>query len=172
MAKKQAATAPLRSTEPLYREIRLVLEAARSSAYRAVNTAMVQAYWHVGRLIVEHEQGGRHRAAYGEAVLEDLSRRLTADFGWGFDVTNLRKMRQFYRDVRDFETRRVSNSREAGCGKARRQCVSCCRSPQHGVFWRRSRHRCEGVVPCRALTPSPAAPSGWLPPPAAGSSPQ
>ena len=46
--------------ESLYRDIRAVLESARSSAYRAVNTAMVQAYWQVGRLIVEHEQGGRN----------------------------------------------------------------------------------------------------------------
>lgn len=83
-------------TEPLYREIRAVLESARSGAYRAVNAAMVQGYWHVGRLIVEHEQGGRKRAAYGEAVLDDLSQRLTADFGRGFDVRNLRYMRQFY----------------------------------------------------------------------------
>lgn len=92
-----------RSAEPLYREIRAVLESARAGAHRAVNAAMVQAYWHVGRLIVEHEQGGTKRAAYGEAVLDDLSRRLMAEFGRGFDVTNLRKMRQFYRmfEIRD-----------------------------------------------------------------------
>jgi len=92
-----------RSAEPLYQEIRAVLESARAGAYRAVNAAMVQAYWHVGRLIVEHEQGGAKRAAYGEAVLDDLSRRLMAEFGRGFDVTNLRKMRQFYRmfEIRD-----------------------------------------------------------------------
>jgi len=83
-------------TEPLYREIRAVPASARSGAYRAVNAAMVRAYWHVGRLIVEHEQGGRKRAAYGEAVLDDLSQRLSADFGRGFDVRNLRYMRQFY----------------------------------------------------------------------------
>jgi hypothetical protein len=47
-------------------------------------------------LIVEHEQGGAKRAAYGEAVLEELSRRLTAEFGRGFDERNLRYMRQFY----------------------------------------------------------------------------
>jgi hypothetical protein len=89
--------------ETLYSDIRAVLEAARSSALRAVNTAMVQAYWQIGRLIVEHEQGGRKRAAYGEAVLGDLSQRLIADFGRGFDVTNLRRMRQFYRmfSIRD-----------------------------------------------------------------------
>jgi predicted nuclease of restriction endonuclease-like (RecB) superfamily len=80
----------------LYREVRAVLDEARASAYRAVNTAMVQSYWQVGRLIVEHEQGGKKRAAYGEAVLEELSKRLTAEFGRGFDVRNVRKMRQFY----------------------------------------------------------------------------
>ena len=84
------------SAEPLYREIRGVLESARAGAYRAVNVVMVQAYWQVGRLIVEHEQGGGKRAAYGETVLADLSQRLTKDFGRGFDARNLRFMRQFY----------------------------------------------------------------------------
>jgi predicted nuclease of restriction endonuclease-like (RecB) superfamily len=83
-------------TAPLYREIRAVLDSARAGAYHAVNTAMVHAYWHVGRLIVEHEQGGRKRAPYGEAVLRDLSRRLTAEFGRGFDARNLWYMRRFY----------------------------------------------------------------------------
>lgn len=97
MAKRKVSRPSLaRSAEPLYREIRAVLEAARAGAYRAVNAAMVQAYWNVGRLIVEHEQGGAKRAAYGEAVLEDLSHRLTAEFDRGFDVRNLRYMRQFY----------------------------------------------------------------------------
>jgi predicted nuclease of restriction endonuclease-like (RecB) superfamily len=73
--------------------------------------AMVQAYWQVGRLIVEHEQGGRKRAAYGEAVLDDLSRRLTADFGRGFDVTNLRKMRQFYRMFRIRDAARLESGK-------------------------------------------------------------
>jgi predicted nuclease of restriction endonuclease-like (RecB) superfamily len=104
MAKRKAPDVSLaRTADPLYREIRAVLESARAGAYRAVNAAMVQAYWHVGRLIVEYEQGGAKRAAYGEAVLEELSRRLATDFGRGFDVTNLRKMRQFYRmfEIRD-----------------------------------------------------------------------
>ncbi len=97
MARKKAPGAALtRSSAPLYREIREVLEAARSSAYRAVNTAMVQAYWQIGRLIVEHEQGGKRRAGYGEEVIEELSRRLTADSGRGFSVRNVWNMRQFY----------------------------------------------------------------------------
>ena len=97
MAKKTApGRLPARSTVLLYREIRTVLDSARAGAYRAVNAVMVEAYWNVGRLIVEHEQGGRTRAAYGQAVLAGLSGRLTTDFGRGFDVRNLRYMRQFY----------------------------------------------------------------------------
>lgn len=96
MARRKPAAVAVVAVEPLYREIRSVLAAARTNAYRAVNRAMVDAYWHIGRLIVEHEQGGKRRAAYGEALLEDLSRRLTAEFGRGFTPTNLRYMRQFF----------------------------------------------------------------------------
>ena len=96
VARQSAAEPPARSPEPLYREVRAILESARAGAYRAVNSAMVQAYWNVGRLIFEHEQGGAKRAVYGEAVLEELSRRLTADFGRGFTTTNLKYMRQFF----------------------------------------------------------------------------
>jgi predicted nuclease of restriction endonuclease-like (RecB) superfamily len=94
--RKNYHASPSRSDEPLYQEILAVLAAARASAYRAVNAAMVQAYWQVGRLIVEHEQGGKGRARYGAALLETLARRLTADFGRGFTPTNLRHMRAFY----------------------------------------------------------------------------
>jgi hypothetical protein len=66
------------------------------SCYRAVNTAMVAAYWHVGRLIVEHEQGGASRARYGGAVITDLATRLTRDFSRGFDERNLWYMRSFF----------------------------------------------------------------------------
>lgn len=94
--RKAAATRPDRSADPLYREIRAVLETARSRAYRAVNAAMVQAYWNAGRLIFEHEQKGRRRAGYGLGLLETLAQRLTADFGRGFTATNLKYMRLFY----------------------------------------------------------------------------
>ena len=93
---KRRKTALTPAQQTLYRDIRAVLESARSSAYRAVNVAMVQAYWQVGRLIVEHEQGGQKRATYGEAVLDARSERLTTDFGKGFTTTNLKYMRSFY----------------------------------------------------------------------------
>jgi predicted nuclease of restriction endonuclease-like (RecB) superfamily len=86
----------LKEIDSLYREIREVLESARLSAYRAVNLTMIHSYYRVGFLIVEHEQEGRERAEYGTALLQALSERLTGEFGKGFDVTNLRKMRQFY----------------------------------------------------------------------------
>ena len=61
-----------------------------------VKQQMVQAYWQIGRLIVEQEQQGQERAEYGKQQLSHLSERLTNDFGKGFDVTNLRNMRRFY----------------------------------------------------------------------------
>lgn len=81
---------------PLYQGICDVLLAARTQVRQTVNTTMVQAYWQIGRLIVEDEQGGEKRAEYGKAVLQELSRRLTAEFGQGFTLANLRNFRQFY----------------------------------------------------------------------------
>ena len=80
----------------VYNKIREVLETARSYAYKSVNFAMVQAYWNIGRIIVEEEQKGKIRADYGKAVLEDSSKRLSDDFGKGFSVQSLWNMRQFY----------------------------------------------------------------------------
>ncbi len=79
----------------LYDRIAGVLDAARNRAYTAVNFAMVQAYWEIGRSIVE-EQGGEERAEYGNALIINLSEKLTADYGKGFDERNLRFMRRFY----------------------------------------------------------------------------
>ena len=86
----------LSNSSHLFAEIREVLVTARRTAYKAVNFAMVTAYWNVGRLIVEDEQKGNIRAEYGKAVLADLSKRLTDEFGKGFDERELRRIRQFY----------------------------------------------------------------------------
>lgn len=80
----------------LVEDIRQVLSQARGHIQKAVNAGMVQAYWHVGRLIVEHEQQGADRAEYGTQQLEQLSVSLQAEFGKGFDVSNLRNMRRFF----------------------------------------------------------------------------
>ncbi|MBI1810477.1 MAG: DUF1016 domain-containing protein [Nitrospirae bacterium] len=80
----------------IYSRVKEILETARSGAYRAVNFTMVQAYWHIGREIVEEEQRGKQRAEYGAALIEGLSKRLTAEYGQGFNKTNLWYMKQFY----------------------------------------------------------------------------
>jgi len=79
-----------------YDSIAEVLRTARSSAYRAVNFIMVEAYWNIGRMIVEEEQQGNERAEYGTALIKNLSPRLTEEFGKGFTKRNLWQMRQFY----------------------------------------------------------------------------
>ena len=80
----------------LYSSIRTVLLFARTQVRQTINDAMVQAYWQIGRLIIENEQGGEARAEYGKKTLELLSERLREEFGKGFDVRNLRHMRAFY----------------------------------------------------------------------------
>ncbi len=82
--------------ETLFAAIAEVLSTARQSAYRSVNNLMVQAYWHVGRLIVEHEQSGKLKAEHGSGLLRRLSERLTTEFGKGYDYSNLRHFRDFY----------------------------------------------------------------------------
>lgn len=73
-----------------------VIQQARSQVRQTVNHAMVQSYWEIGRLILEHEQQGESRAAYGKQQLQTLSQQLTEQLGKGFDVRNLRNMRAFY----------------------------------------------------------------------------
>ena len=82
-------------SENTYSQIKQVLLQARASVLTTVNTAMVQAYWHIGKLIVE-AQGGEERAAYGEDLIKRISKRLTQEFGKGFSSRNIRNMRQFY----------------------------------------------------------------------------
>lgn len=78
-----------------YNRIASILEGARNRVYSAANFAMVQAYWEIGRSIVE-EQGGAERAGYGEELIKGLSAKLSADFGKGFDESNLINMKKFY----------------------------------------------------------------------------
>ncbi len=80
----------------LYAAISGLIEQGRNSVRTAVNSAMVFTYWSIGKLIIENEQQGEVRAEYGKAVLKELGQQLSDEFGKGFDVTNLRKMRQFY----------------------------------------------------------------------------
>ena len=69
---------------------------AKQIAYRSNNSILLKMYWEIGKLIVEDEQGGKAIAAYGKAVLKTLSKRLTLEFGKGFDERNLNNIRAFY----------------------------------------------------------------------------
>ena len=79
-----------------YSQIKSILESARGQVYKTTNAAMVMAYWQIGKNIVE-QQGGDERADYGARLISELSKRLTADFGKGFDERNLRNMREIGR---------------------------------------------------------------------------
>ena len=77
-------------------EIKQILALARQKAYSAVNTAMVEAYWLIGKRIVEEEQNGNNKAVYGSELLKTLSSELTSEFGKGFSPTNIKNFRKFY----------------------------------------------------------------------------
>ena len=80
----------------LFTQVAEILEEARRQTVRSVNTNMVAAYWLIGWRIVEAEQGGKKRAAYGEKLIENLSARLTQRYGRGFSVANLFNFRAFF----------------------------------------------------------------------------
>lgn len=82
-------------------EIKEILSKARQKAYSAVNSAMVEAYWQIGKRIVLEEQHGKDRAGYGEEVLKNLSTALTVEFGKGFSQRTLWEIRQFYQSFSD-----------------------------------------------------------------------
>jgi len=83
-------------SQGVYVRIRKIIEDARGNIARAVNTEMVIAYWKIGKEIVDDEQQGKSRADYGRKLLEGIAKRLTDDFGKGFDSSNLWNMRKFY----------------------------------------------------------------------------
>ena len=86
-----------------YQDILLILELARQRTYAAIHTQMVQAYWLMGKRIVEEEQQGQHKAAYGDGLLKNLSIALSKDLGKGFSYANLRNFRHFFLTYPDAE---------------------------------------------------------------------
>ena len=92
-------------------EIKKILKNARQKAYIAVNSAMVEAYWEIGRRIVEEEQRGKERAEYGKEILQNLSKELTEEFGKGYSYRTLREIRQFYLMFSDFEKWRTVSAK-------------------------------------------------------------
>ncbi|MCK4980848.1 MAG: DUF1016 family protein [Candidatus Delongbacteria bacterium] len=88
-------------------DIKDILEQARNGAYRAINSAMVQAYWLIGKRIVEEEQKGKERAEYGKQIIKTLSKELTEEFGKGFSSRSIWEYRQFYSTFPDIENMRT-----------------------------------------------------------------
>lgn len=93
---KRLGNGVMKSLTPIYADIKIILEHARSKARSAVNAAMVEAYWQIGQRIIEEEQQGQQKAEYGKRLMEDLSKALTVEFGKGFSYANLYNCRQFY----------------------------------------------------------------------------
>ncbi|MBU4076941.1 MAG: DUF1016 family protein, partial [Euryarchaeota archaeon] len=82
--------------KPFFNDIRAIIQQARQKAYTAVNFVMVEAYWHIGKRIVQEEQQGEARAEYGKKIIKELSKQLSAEFGRGFTEANIWNFRQFY----------------------------------------------------------------------------
>ncbi|TXH23088.1 MAG: DUF1016 family protein [Chitinophagaceae bacterium] len=77
-------------------EIKQILAQARQKSYQAINSAMVEAYWLIGKRIVEEEQNGKERADYGKEIIKNISEEMTKEFGKGFSERTLREFRQFH----------------------------------------------------------------------------
>ena len=77
-------------------DIQHILRQAQQNAYHSINKAMLDAYWLVGKRIVEEEQMGESRAVYGERLMKKLSEELQKEFGKGFSIRNIEQMRLFY----------------------------------------------------------------------------
>lgn len=80
----------------LVNQIKSILKSAQAKAVSAVNSAMVFAYWEIGKRIVEEEQNGSEKADYGAFLLKELAQNLSVDLGKNFDERELRRIRQFY----------------------------------------------------------------------------
>ena len=80
----------------LVADVKALLHSAKNSVYQQINHTMTQAYWGIGKRIVEEEQQGKSRAEYGKGLIKHLSQELSREFGKGFSVDNMENMRKFY----------------------------------------------------------------------------
>jgi hypothetical protein len=83
--------------------IKQIIISAGVKSYTAINSAMVEAYWLIGKRIIEEEQRGKYRAEYGKEVIKKLSKVLQGEFGKGFGERSLRDFRHFYLTFKDME---------------------------------------------------------------------
>ena len=86
---------------PLIAEVRRLINSTRHAIANSINSFQVHTNFEIGQRIVEHEQQGEKRAAYGTALLKELSQKLTKEFGRGFSEDNLSNMRKFFLTYKD-----------------------------------------------------------------------
>jgi hypothetical protein len=94
MVKSKSNT--LKESTALIKQVIDLVQASRQFAVRQTNSVMVFTYFHIGRLIVQHEQQGNEKAEYGKATIKRLSKRLGVKFGDGFSERNIELMRSFF----------------------------------------------------------------------------
>ena len=146
---------------PLFERVAGILELGRECVLRTINHETVLAYWLIGREIVQALQGGEVRSKYGNALITDLSKRLTERYGAGFSVANLKNFRQFYLVYSD---RTVSIGYPLGSQSAASDGLSLISSPagsespsgfHPNLSWLhyRSLMRVENIVACPRTDP-------------------
>lgn len=124
---------PLTQPSELFDNVAHIIEQARQRVRAAVNTAMVYAYYEIGRHIVEHEQRGDTRAEYGKALLKELSVKLTVRFGEGWGYAQLKNIRQFYLVYHEKANQRLAFS-DTSSGKLAKHCLANLQSPETKIF--------------------------------------
>lgn len=100
----------LTENNQIFEDIKQIMLAAKGNIAYQVNTQLINAYWQIGRIIVEYEQNSEERATYGKRLLGELSKELTYEFGTGFSVSNLQFMRRFYQEYQIQQTLSVKLS--------------------------------------------------------------
>ncbi len=101
------------STIQLFKNIQALVGQSKQELYVIANTTLTETYFHIGRLIVEHEQQGSNRAGYAKETLINLSAKLTPVLGKGFSVDNLENMRNFYAVYKDDYAKHISKNQKS-----------------------------------------------------------
>ena len=101
------------TTIQLFKNIKTLVEQSKQELYVIANTTLTETYFHVGRLIVEHEQQGSNRAGYAKETLINLSIKLTSILGKGFSVDNLENMRKFYAVYKEDYLKHISKNQKS-----------------------------------------------------------
>lgn len=91
-------------SDDVFVQIKDVVQQARSKVEKQVNVLMLYTYWHIGKIIVENEQNGSSKSKYGKSTLKELSKKLSAEVGKGFSLSNLQFMRRFYLEYPNQQT--------------------------------------------------------------------